>query len=54
MTFMTCNKVKFKWKTSCSSLQGIMWPQVITGAIGNVFNVVINYVFLYPLELGVA
>uniref|UniRef100_A0A3P8PJH4 Multidrug and toxin extrusion protein n=1 Tax=Astatotilapia calliptera TaxID=8154 RepID=A0A3P8PJH4_ASTCA len=34
--------------------QGIMWPQVITGAIGNVFNVVINYVFLYPLELGVA
>ncbi|KAL3995897.1 nerve growth factor, beta [Sarotherodon galilaeus] len=34
--------------------QGIMWPQVITGAIGNVFNAVINYVFLYPLELGVA
>uniref|UniRef100_I3J616 Multidrug and toxin extrusion protein n=1 Tax=Oreochromis niloticus TaxID=8128 RepID=I3J616_ORENI len=34
--------------------QGIMWPQVITGATGNVFNAVINYVFLYPLELGVA
>ncbi|XP_042341753.1 multidrug and toxin extrusion protein 1-like [Plectropomus leopardus] len=34
--------------------QGIMWPQVITGVIGNVLNVIINYVFLYPLELGVA
>lgn len=35
-------------------LQGIIWPQVITGAIGNVVNAIINYVFLYPLELGVA
>ncbi|XP_074521634.1 multidrug and toxin extrusion protein 1-like [Halichoeres trimaculatus] len=34
--------------------QGIIWPQVITGAIGNVFNAIINYVFLYCLELGVA
>ncbi|XP_035515441.1 multidrug and toxin extrusion protein 1-like [Morone saxatilis] len=34
--------------------QGIMWPQVLTGGIGNVFNAVINYIFLYPLELGVA
>ncbi|XP_047433693.1 multidrug and toxin extrusion protein 1-like isoform X2 [Mugil cephalus] len=34
--------------------QGIMWPQVTTGAIGNVLNAIINYVFLYPLELGVA
>ncbi|XP_070783041.1 multidrug and toxin extrusion protein 1-like [Enoplosus armatus] len=34
--------------------QGIMWPQVITGVIGNVLNAVINYIFLYPLELGVA
>uniref|UniRef100_A0A3Q3EHS3 Multidrug and toxin extrusion protein n=1 Tax=Labrus bergylta TaxID=56723 RepID=A0A3Q3EHS3_9LABR len=25
--------------------QGIIWPQVITGAIGNVFNAIINYVF---------
>ncbi|KAM9314778.1 multidrug and toxin extrusion protein 1-like [Pholidichthys leucotaenia] len=33
--------------------QGIMWPQVITGAIGNAFNVIINYIFLYPLEWGV-
>ncbi|XP_056141216.1 multidrug and toxin extrusion protein 1 [Lampris incognitus] len=34
--------------------QGIIWPQVITGAIGNVFNVVVNYIFLYFLDLGVA
>ncbi|XP_022595806.1 multidrug and toxin extrusion protein 1-like isoform X1 [Seriola dumerili] len=34
--------------------QGIMWPQVVTGAIGNVLNVIINYIFLYPLEWGVA
>uniref|UniRef100_A0A3Q0RRQ5 Multidrug and toxin extrusion protein n=1 Tax=Amphilophus citrinellus TaxID=61819 RepID=A0A3Q0RRQ5_AMPCI len=33
---------------------GIMWPQVLTGAVGNVFNAAINYIFLYPLELGVA
>ncbi|XP_041838392.1 multidrug and toxin extrusion protein 1-like [Melanotaenia boesemani] len=34
--------------------QGIMWPQVITGTAGNVLNAIINYIFLYPLELGVA
>ncbi|XP_069001765.1 multidrug and toxin extrusion protein 1-like [Embiotoca jacksoni] len=34
--------------------QGIMWPQVISGAIGNVLNAVINYVFLNVLDLGVA
>uniref|UniRef100_A0A3P9N0V3 Multidrug and toxin extrusion protein n=1 Tax=Poecilia reticulata TaxID=8081 RepID=A0A3P9N0V3_POERE len=34
--------------------QGIMWPQVVTGAVGNVLNVLINYVFLYHLEQGVA
>lgn len=34
--------------------QGIIWPQVITGVIGNILNAVINYVFLYHLDLGVA
>ncbi|XP_034463275.1 multidrug and toxin extrusion protein 1-like [Hippoglossus hippoglossus] len=33
--------------------QGIIWPQVICGAAGNVLNVVINYVFLNLLDLGV-
>uniref|UniRef100_A0A3Q3KPF2 Multidrug and toxin extrusion protein n=1 Tax=Monopterus albus TaxID=43700 RepID=A0A3Q3KPF2_MONAL len=34
--------------------QQIIWPQVITGAIGNVFNIIINYIFLYHMDLGVA
>ncbi|XP_037604792.1 multidrug and toxin extrusion protein 1-like [Sebastes umbrosus] len=34
--------------------QGIMWPQVICGATGNVLNVIINYIFLNRLDLGVA
>ncbi|KAJ8386227.1 hypothetical protein AAFF_G00175470 [Aldrovandia affinis] len=34
--------------------QGIMWPQVITGVAGNVLNALINYIFLYVLDLGVA
>ncbi|KAM9770737.1 multidrug and toxin extrusion protein 1-like isoform 2-T2 [Menidia menidia] len=34
--------------------QGIMWPQVIAGTAGNILNAIINYIFLYPLELGVA
>uniref|UniRef100_A0A8D3AK76 Multidrug and toxin extrusion protein n=1 Tax=Scophthalmus maximus TaxID=52904 RepID=A0A8D3AK76_SCOMX len=34
--------------------QGIIWPQVITGVIANVLNAIINYIFLYPLDLGVA
>ncbi|XP_030637996.1 multidrug and toxin extrusion protein 1 [Chanos chanos] len=34
--------------------QGIIWPQVITGAAANVLNAVINYVFLHVLDLGVA
>ncbi|KAG7214501.1 hypothetical protein INR49_023013 [Caranx melampygus] len=34
--------------------QEIIWPQVITGTIGNVVNAIINYVFLFRLELGVA
>ncbi|XP_057216530.1 multidrug and toxin extrusion protein 1-like [Triplophysa rosa] len=34
--------------------QGIIWPQVITGAVGNVLNVLINYIFLHLLDLGVA
>uniref|UniRef100_A0A8D0D136 Multidrug and toxin extrusion protein n=1 Tax=Sander lucioperca TaxID=283035 RepID=A0A8D0D136_SANLU len=34
--------------------QGIMWPQVISGAMGNVLNLIINYIFLNRLDLGVA
>nr|XP_019939246.1 PREDICTED: multidrug and toxin extrusion protein 1 isoform X2 [Paralichthys olivaceus] len=34
--------------------QGIIWPQVITGVVVNIVNAVINYIFLYILDLGVA
>ncbi|XP_077426911.1 multidrug and toxin extrusion protein 1-like [Vanacampus margaritifer] len=34
--------------------QGIIWPQVITGAIGNVLNAVTNYVCIYLLNFGIA
>uniref|UniRef100_A0A672I7X7 Multidrug and toxin extrusion protein n=1 Tax=Salarias fasciatus TaxID=181472 RepID=A0A672I7X7_SALFA len=34
--------------------QGIIWPQVVTGAIGNLLNAVINYILLYVLDMGVA
>ncbi|XP_074528482.1 multidrug and toxin extrusion protein 1-like [Halichoeres trimaculatus] len=34
--------------------QGIIWPQVICGAVGNVLNALINFVFLRLLDLGVA
>lgn len=40
-------------RSNCD-LQAIIWPQVITGVIGNVVNAVINYIFLYPLNLGIA
>ncbi|XP_076836437.1 multidrug and toxin extrusion protein 1-like [Brachyhypopomus gauderio] len=33
--------------------QGIIWPQVITGVAGNILNALINYIFLYLLDLGV-
>ncbi|XP_067866721.1 multidrug and toxin extrusion protein 1-like isoform X2 [Heterodontus francisci] len=33
--------------------QGIIMPQVFTGFIANIFNAVINYLFLYVLTLGV-
>uniref|UniRef100_A0A665XBT7 Solute carrier family 47 member 3 n=1 Tax=Echeneis naucrates TaxID=173247 RepID=A0A665XBT7_ECHNA len=34
--------------------QGIMWPQVISGAMGNLLNALINYICLNLLDLGVA
>ncbi|XP_038548436.1 multidrug and toxin extrusion protein 1-like [Micropterus salmoides] len=34
--------------------QGIIWPEVITGFVVNLLNILINYIFLHPLNLGVA
>ncbi|KAM9442548.1 multidrug and toxin extrusion protein 1-like isoform 5-T5 [Salvelinus alpinus] len=36
------------------ALPGIIWPQVITGVVANLLNALINYIFLYLLDLGVA
>ncbi|NXD28603.1 S47A1 protein, partial [Spelaeornis formosus] len=33
--------------------QMIMWPLVLSGVIGNITNVVANYVFLYVFHLGI-
>ncbi|KAI1893290.1 hypothetical protein AGOR_G00122180 [Albula goreensis] len=33
--------------------QGIQWPQVITGVVTNVLNALINFLFLFVLDLGV-
>ncbi|XP_049455176.1 multidrug and toxin extrusion protein 1-like [Epinephelus fuscoguttatus] len=33
--------------------QGIIWPQVIIGAIGNVLNAITNYILLYVLDMDV-
>lgn len=35
-------------------LQGIIWPQVIIGVFVNVFNAIINYIFLHVLDMGIA
>ncbi|CAG08939.1 unnamed protein product, partial [Tetraodon nigroviridis] len=36
------------------ALPGIIWPEVITGIFVNLLNAVLNYIFLYPLNMGVA
>ncbi|KAK3531720.1 hypothetical protein QTP70_025953, partial [Hemibagrus guttatus] len=33
--------------------QGIIWPLVISGALGNVINALCNYIFLFVLDLGI-
>ncbi|KAJ8386226.1 hypothetical protein AAFF_G00175460 [Aldrovandia affinis] len=54
--FMPALPAAFMYRLEARYLQnqGIIWPQVITGAAGNVLNVLINYIFLYVLDLGVA
>uniref|UniRef100_A0A3B4GJW3 Multidrug and toxin extrusion protein n=1 Tax=Pundamilia nyererei TaxID=303518 RepID=A0A3B4GJW3_9CICH len=37
-----------------SMSKGIIWPQVITGFVVNLLNALINYIVLFPLNLGVA
>lgn len=54
-TVVSMNSVDgYKIQGSALFFQGIIWPQVITGVIVNILNAVINYVFLFVLDLGVA
>uniref|UniRef100_A0A3Q1BZC5 Multidrug and toxin extrusion protein n=1 Tax=Amphiprion ocellaris TaxID=80972 RepID=A0A3Q1BZC5_AMPOC len=55
MIFMPALPAAFMYQLQGRYLQnqGIIWPQVITGAIANVLNAVINYVLLYRLDMGV-
>uniref|UniRef100_A0A673J9R6 Multidrug and toxin extrusion protein n=1 Tax=Sinocyclocheilus rhinocerous TaxID=307959 RepID=A0A673J9R6_9TELE len=34
-------------------LPGIIWPLVITGVVANLLNALINYIFLFVLDMGV-
>ncbi|XP_025766656.1 multidrug and toxin extrusion protein 1 isoform X2 [Oreochromis niloticus] len=54
--FMPALPAAFMYHLQGSYLQnqGIMWPQVISGAMGNVLNAVINYILLSVLDLGIA
>ncbi|XP_075877363.1 multidrug and toxin extrusion protein 1-like [Nelusetta ayraudi] len=54
-TFLPCLPAVFLFQLQGRYLQmqGIIWPQVITGAIGNVLNAIVNAIFLYVLDLGV-
>ncbi|XP_034044603.1 multidrug and toxin extrusion protein 1-like [Thalassophryne amazonica] len=33
--------------------QGIVWPQVVTGAVANVINIAINYILLFYMKFGI-
>ncbi|XP_067101892.1 multidrug and toxin extrusion protein 1 [Osmerus mordax] len=54
--FMPALPAAFMYQIQSKYLQnqGIIWPEVITGAVGNILNVIINYVCLFALNLGIA
>ncbi|MEE6504690.1 hypothetical protein FKM82_005293 [Ascaphus truei] len=55
MIFLPALPATFLYQLQAKYLhnQGIVFPQVLTGFIANIFNALINYIFLYVLGLGV-
>lgn len=43
----------FSLQTRYLQSQGIMWPQVITGILANLINALLNYIFIFPLKMGI-
>ncbi|KAM9499456.1 multidrug and toxin extrusion protein 1-like isoform 1-T1 [Salvelinus alpinus] len=56
MIFMPALPAAFMYQLQGKYLQnqGIIWPTVIVGVVGNILNALINYIFLSVLDLGVA
>lgn len=47
------NATNTRTLTVAFPLQGIMWPQVITGILANLVNALLNYIFIFPLDMGI-
>uniref|UniRef100_A0A671MJ33 Solute carrier family 47 member 3 n=1 Tax=Sinocyclocheilus anshuiensis TaxID=1608454 RepID=A0A671MJ33_9TELE len=54
-TFILVSQAAFMYIIEAKYLQnqGIIWPLVITGVVTNTLNALINYIFLFVLDMGV-